>query len=132
MLGFPCLMLVLLYFFVSLLYFFPKWSIIHVFNFGRKRRPAVLISKVEHINTSDFRGFELVIISDFVHSIDDYVQILTRMARHTVRGALHSFLTTENATLIEQLIEILERCGQAVPDAVRNLCHSISMVEDEL
>ncbi|XP_058182578.1 DEAD-box ATP-dependent RNA helicase 5 [Rhododendron vialii] len=96
---------------------------------NRKRRPAVLISKVEHINTSDFGGFELVIISDFVHSIVDYVQILTRMARHTVSGALHSFLTTENATLIEQLIEILERCGQAVPGAVRNLCQSISMVE---
>lgn len=104
-------------------------SIIHVFIFRRKRRPAVLISKAEHINTRDFGRFEVVIISDFVHSIDDYVQILTRMARHTVSGALHSFLTTDNATLIEQLIEILERCGQAVPDSVRSLCHSTSMAE---
>lgn len=96
---------------------------------NRKSRPSVFVFKAEHINTIDIGEFEVVIISDFVHKMDDYVQIMTRMARHTASGVLHSFLTAENAVLIGQLIEILERCGQAVPEAVRNLFPSISMVE---
>ncbi|GFZ06037.1 P-loop containing nucleoside triphosphate hydrolases superfamily protein [Actinidia rufa] len=94
-----------------------------------KNGPAVVIVEAEHVNSSDLGEFEVVIISDFVCSIDDYVQTLTKMARYTINGVLHSLLTSEDAILAGPLIEILEKCGQAVPNALRNLCHSISMSE---
>ena len=89
----------------------------------------MVIVEAEHVNSSDLGEFEVVIISDFVRSIDDYVQTLTKMARYTINGVLHSLLTSEDAILAGPLIEILEKCGQAVPKALRNLCHSISMSE---
>ncbi|PSR98769.1 ATP-dependent RNA helicase [Actinidia chinensis var. chinensis] len=94
-----------------------------------KNGPAVVIAEVEHLNSSDLREFDVVIISDFVSSIDDYVQTLTRMACYTINGVLHSFLTSKDAILAGPLIDILEKCGQAVPKALRNLCHSTSMSE---
>ncbi|CAL5365443.1 unnamed protein product [Camellia sinensis] len=94
-----------------------------------KSGPVVFVVDLEHVNTSDLGEFEVVIVSDFAHSIDNYVQMLTRMARYTVSGALHSLLTAEDAMLAGPLIEILEKCGQAVPDALRNLCHSTCMLE---
>ncbi|CAL5363402.1 unnamed protein product [Camellia sinensis] len=94
-----------------------------------KSGPVVFVVDLEHVNTSDLGEFEVVIVSDFAHSIDNYVQMLTRMARYTVSGALHSLLTAEDAMLAGPLIEILEKCGQAVPEALRNLCHSTCMLE---
>ena len=89
----------------------------------------MVIAEVEQLNSSDLGEFEVVIISDFVRSIEDYVQTLTRMACYTINGVLHSFLTSEDAILAGPLIDVLEKCGQAVPKALRNLCHSISMSE---
>ncbi|KAL7228560.1 hypothetical protein ACSBR2_007305 [Camellia fascicularis] len=96
---------------------------------NRKSGPAVFVVDLEHVNTSDLGEFEVVIVSDFAHSIDNYVQMLTRMARYTVSGALHSLLTAEDAMLAGPLIEILEKCGQGVPEALRNLCRSTCMLE---
>ena len=86
-------------------------------------RPAVSIIDTERISSTDLGEYGVVIIPDFVLSIDDYVQILTRMARHTVNGVLHSFLTKDDVQHAGPLIEILEQCGQTVPEALRNLCH---------
>ncbi|KAL6980251.1 Hydrolase [Sarracenia purpurea var. burkii] len=94
-----------------------------------KSRAAVFVVEAEQVDTSDLAEFEVVIISDFACSIDNYVQILTRMARNTINGVLHSCLTAEDAMLVEPLIEILEKCGQAVPEALRNLCHSSCLLE---
>lgn len=96
---------------------------------NRKSGPVVFVVDLEHVNTSDLGEFEVVIVSDFAHSIDNYVQMLTRMARYTVSGALHSLLTAEDAMLAGPLIEILEKCGQGVPEALRNLCRSTCMLE---
>jgi hypothetical protein len=51
------------------------------------------------------------------------------MARHTINGVSHSFLTTEDAPIAGPRIKILEQCGQAVPDALRNLHLTSSMLE---
>ena len=79
--------------------------------------------------TSDLAFYETVIFPSFVQSIDNYVQILARMARHTINGVSHSFLTTEDAPIAGPLNKILEQCGQAVPDALRNLHLTSSMLE---
>ncbi|XP_059628410.1 uncharacterized protein LOC132271141 isoform X2 [Cornus florida] len=88
-----------------------------------KKRSAVLVVDAEQICTADLGEFEVVIIPDFVHSIDSYLQMLTRMARYSVNGMLHSFLTREEAQLVRPLIEILEQCRQTVPESLRNLCN---------
>ncbi|GAV58408.1 DEAD domain-containing protein [Cephalotus follicularis] len=88
-----------------------------------RMRPEVSMIDTENISSADLGEYELVIIPDFVLSIKNYVQIVTRMARHTVNGVLHSFLAKDDAPHAGPLIEILEQCGQAVPEALRNLSH---------
>jgi len=92
-------------------------------------KPAVSMINIEQISTADLEEYEIVIIPSFVLPIDSYVHVLTRMARHTINGVLHSFLTEENAALAGPLTEILEQCGQAVPEALRKLCLTASMWE---
>ncbi|XP_050212218.1 ATP-dependent RNA helicase DBP3 [Mercurialis annua] len=92
-------------------------------------KPAVSVINEEHISTADLSVFEIVILADFVHSTESYVQILTKMARNTVHGVLHSFITEEDALLAEPLIEILEQCEQEVPEALRTLHDRSSMSE---
>nr|KJB73411.1 hypothetical protein B456_011G232400 [Gossypium raimondii] len=84
-------------------------------------RSTVSIIGSENISCTDLGEYGVVIIPDFVLSIDDYLQILTRMARHTVNGVLHSFLTKDDSQHAGPLIEILEQCGQEVAEELRNL-----------
>lgn len=95
---------------------------------GDKTRRAVSVIDIDQIGTTDFSKYDAVIILDFVLSIDNYVQILTRMARYTVNGVLHSILTDEDAGIAGPLIEILEKCEQVVPNALRNMNVTSSMV----
>ncbi|KAH1045899.1 hypothetical protein J1N35_036683 [Gossypium stocksii] len=88
---------------------------------GGRMRPTVSIIDTENISCTDLGEYGVVIIPDFVLSIDDYLQILTRMARHTVNGVLHSFLTKDDSRHAGPLIEILEQCGQEVAEELRNL-----------
>ncbi|KAJ0103067.1 hypothetical protein Patl1_05953 [Pistacia atlantica] len=92
-------------------------------------RPDISIIDEEQISTAELSEYEVVIIPDFVTSIINYVRILTSMARHTVRGVLHSFLTKDDAPHVGELIEILANCGQTVPEALRDLCLTSPMVE---
>jgi hypothetical protein len=90
-------------------------------DFDSKMKPSVSIIDVDQISTANLEEYEIVIIPSFVLPIDSYVHVLTRMARHTINGMLHSFVTKENSALAGPLIEILEQCGQAVPEALRHL-----------
>lgn len=95
---------------------------------GRKR-PAISMIDKTHLSTAELEEYEVVIIPDFIISMKNYVEILTGMARHTVSGILHSFLTKDDAAHAGQMIEILEQCGQVVPEALRDLCHTSPMLE---
>ncbi|XP_015581917.1 ATP-dependent RNA helicase DBP3 [Ricinus communis] len=94
-----------------------------------RMKPVVSVINAEHISTADLGVYEIIILPNFVLSIDNYIQILTRMARHTTHGILHSFMTEEDALLAGPLIEILEQCGQAVPETLRTLHLRSSMSE---
>lgn len=89
----------------------------------------VSMINMEQIKTTDLEEYDLVIIPNFLLPIDSYVHVLTRMARHTINGALYSFLTKANAAIAEPLTDILEQCGQAVPEALRDLCLTSSTRE---
>ncbi|XP_019055847.1 PREDICTED: uncharacterized protein LOC104612510 isoform X2 [Nelumbo nucifera] len=90
---------------------------------------VVSVSVKEHVGSMDIEDFEVAIIVDFLPSIDGYTEILTRMARHSVNGVLHSLLCEEDAPVVKPLIEILEQCGQAVPEALRNMYDSTPMLD---
>lgn len=94
-----------------------------------RMKPVVSVINVERISTTNLAFYETVILPNFVPSIDNYVQILTRMARHSIKGNFHSFLTKEDALIARPLMGILEQCGQAVPEALRNL-HLTSSVPE--
>ncbi|KAF5446255.1 hypothetical protein F2P56_031893 [Juglans regia] len=111
-------------------YFISTGSSCTISNFkNSKMKNEVSMINMEQIKTTDLEEYCLVIIPNFVLPIDSYVHVLTRMARHTVNGALHSFLTEENAAIAEPLTDILEQCGQAVPEALRDLCLTSSTRE---
>ena len=68
-------------------------------DFDSKMKPSVSIIDVDEISTANLEEYEIVIIPSFVLPIDSYVHVLTRMARHTINGMLHSFVTKQNSAL---------------------------------
>lgn len=78
---------------------------------------------IQQLDTTVMKDFETVLLPDFVPSLDTYVQILTSMARDSVRGLLHSFLTEKEAAKYPAgpLVKVLEDCGQSVPEPWRNM-----------
>lgn len=89
-----------------------------------KLKPTVSLIDAEEISTANLGEYRVVIIPDFVLSIENYVHILTRMARNTVHGTLNSFLTKDDAQYAGPLIQILQQCGQEAPQALRNMSRS--------
>lgn len=83
---------------------------------------------IEQFDSTEMKNFETVLLPDFVPSFQTYVEILTSMARDSVRGVLHSFVTEEEdvSGLAGSLVNVLEDCGQCVPDSWRNLSASMS------
>ncbi|KAK9123985.1 hypothetical protein Sjap_013587 [Stephania japonica] len=81
---------------------------------------VISVAEIEvAVDQLDIGQFEVVILVDFPASIDLYVRILTKMARRSVRGVLHSLLCEEDAPVAGLLIQILEECGQIVPQTIR-------------
>uniref|UniRef100_A0A1J3E6X5 DEAD-box ATP-dependent RNA helicase 5 n=1 Tax=Noccaea caerulescens TaxID=107243 RepID=A0A1J3E6X5_NOCCA len=87
------------------------------------RKPLARLIDIEQLDTTVMKDFETVLLPDFVPSLDTYVQILTSMARDSVRGVLHSFLTEKEAAKYPAgpLVKVLEDCGQSVPEPWRNM-----------
>ncbi|XP_009106885.1 ATP-dependent RNA helicase DBP3 [Brassica rapa] len=83
---------------------------------------------IEQFDSTGMNNFETVLLPDFVPSFQTYVEILTSMARDSVRGVLHSFVTEEEdvSGLAGSLVNVLADCGQCVPDSWRNLSASMS------
>ncbi|XP_020581504.1 ATP-dependent RNA helicase DBP3 [Phalaenopsis equestris] len=82
---------------------------------------TVLIKDLNDLHDLHMDKLEIVIIVDFPSSIMDYIAVLTKVARHTLVGVLHSFFSTVDAPLAPSLIEVLEQCGQVAPEFLRSL-----------
>ncbi|TKY53465.1 Pre-mRNA-processing ATP-dependent RNA helicase prp5 [Spatholobus suberectus] len=93
-------------------------------------RAVVSLIDLEHISTTDIGTYDVVVLPSFVPSRDTYVHILTKMARQSVNGVLHSFLTKGDTELAVPLIAVLEQCGQEVPQTLQDLHHTSNMLED--
>ncbi|KAF9597073.1 hypothetical protein IFM89_015264 [Coptis chinensis] len=95
-----------------------------------KETTTVTVTDLEHVhNRTDMGEFEIVVVINFPPEIDDYVEILTRMARQSVNGVLHCCFCQEDASLAGPLIDILEQCEQNVPEFLRSYHNSVSMSE---
>ncbi|KAG2313842.1 hypothetical protein Bca52824_016964 [Brassica carinata] len=84
---------------------------------------------IEQFDSAEMKAFETVLLPDFVPSFETYVEILTSIARDSVRGVLHSFVTDKEvdvSCLAGSLANVLEDCGQIVPDCWRNMSASMS------
>lgn len=103
---------------------------LHSVNSDSRMKPAVALTDLEHLSTADIGKYDIVILPSFVPSIERYTHILTRMARHSVNGVLHSFLTKADTKLVGPLLKILDQCGQEVPEALRDLHATPNMMEE--
>ncbi|RDX90580.1 hypothetical protein CR513_27538, partial [Mucuna pruriens] len=93
-------------------------------------KAVVSVIDLGQISTTDIGTYDVVVLPSFVPSMDTYVHILTKMARQSVNGVLHSFLTERDAELAAPLIAVLEQCGQEVPQTLQDLHHTSNMLED--
>ncbi|ESQ51342.1 hypothetical protein EUTSA_v10016555mg [Eutrema salsugineum] len=89
----------------------------------KSRKPLARLIDIEELDITVMSDFETVLLPDFVPSFETYVQILTSMARDSVHGVLHSFLTEKEAVSYPagSLVNVLEDCGQIVPEPWRNM-----------
>ncbi|CAL9763400.1 unnamed protein product, partial [Musa acuminata subsp. burmannicoides] len=70
----------------------------------------VFATDCESLYEEDLEEFGTTIFMDLPTSIEDYVHVLTTMARHSITGALHSFFCTGDAALAQPLVEVLMQC----------------------
>ena len=75
----------------------------------------VLVKGWESLATSGVEEFEIVLVAGLPSSFDDYVDILTRTARHVVAGEVHVIFSNTDAALAKPLSDVLASCGQKVP-----------------
>ncbi|KAG7572871.1 DEAD/DEAH box helicase domain [Arabidopsis suecica] len=94
----------------------------------KSRKPVAHLVDIEQLDTTVMRDFETVLLPDFFPSIEIYTQILTSMARESVHGVLHSFITEKEAASYRagSLVNVLENCGQNVPDPWRHMYVAMS------
>ncbi|CAH8354902.1 unnamed protein product [Eruca vesicaria subsp. sativa] len=91
-----------------------------------KRGKLAYLIDIEQFDSTEMKAIETVLLPDFVPSFETYVEILTSIAGESVRGTLHSFVTEKEdvSCLAGSLVNVLEDCGQNVPDNWRNLSAS--------
>ncbi|KAL1209907.1 Interactor of constitutive active ROPs 2 [Cardamine amara subsp. amara] len=92
-------------------------------------KPLARLIDIEQLDTTDMKDFETVLLPDFFPSIETYTQILTSMARDSVRGVLQSFITEKEAVSYRAgpLVKVLEDCGQNTPEPWRNMLGSLEV-----
>lgn len=87
----------------------------------RNGRIPILIATDVAARGLDISDVEYVINYDFPSTMEDYVHRIGRTARAEAKGTAYSLLTKEHGKLVSGLIEVMEKAGQEVPDAVRNM-----------
>ena len=58
---------------------------------------------------------------DMPSNIEDYVHRIGRTGRAGAKGIAHSFVTAEEAAIAKDLIKVLTKAEQEVPDALQKM-----------
>jgi len=85
----------------------------------RNQRSAVLIATDVASRGLDIPDLDMVINFDFPGGMEDYVHRIGRTGRAGRKGDAISFFTKDSSKLAGELIQIIERAGQPVPDMLR-------------
>ncbi|CAN6357619.1 unnamed protein product [Urochloa humidicola] len=75
----------------------------------------------ENLSMTDVEEFETALIVDLPPSIDEYVEILTGVARQTIGGEVHSLFCNTDARVAKPLAQLLTNCSQVVPEFLKKL-----------
>ncbi|CAO2147638.1 unnamed protein product [Urochloa humidicola] len=75
----------------------------------------------ENLSMTDVKEFETVLIVDLPPSVDEYVEILTGVARQTIGGEVHSLFCNTDARVAKPLAQLLANCSQVVPEFLKKL-----------
>lgn len=81
----------------------------------------VLVKDWKSLATTDVEEFEIVLVASLPPSFEDYVEVLTRTARHVVAGEVHVMFSNTDAALAKPLSDVLASCGQKVPELLTKL-----------
>ncbi|RWR83475.1 DNA/RNA helicase [Cinnamomum micranthum f. kanehirae] len=99
-------------------------DVVSCINLSSEKGAAVTVMDKDRISMcQNIEEFEIVIFVDFP-SVDGYTGILTKMARHSVDGAMHIFLHEADVLSAGPLIKLLEQCSQPVPETLKNCLYS--------
>ena len=70
---------------------------------------------------TDVEEFETVLVVDLPPSVDEYIEILTGVARQMIGGEVHSIFCSTDAPVAKPLAELLANCRQVVPEFLKKL-----------
>lgn len=95
----------------------------------RKQKRSIMVAKFDDkIEPSVLSKVEVAINYDFSWPIHHYTQILTGMARSSVKGRIETLCSGAAALHADSLVEILETCGQSVPRPLLLLAQAAALL----
>ncbi|CAN6348943.1 unnamed protein product [Urochloa humidicola] len=75
----------------------------------------------ENLAITDVEEFETVLVVDLPPSVDEYIEILTGIARQTIGGEVHNIFCNTDAPVAKPLAELLANCSQVVPEFLKKI-----------
>ncbi|XP_020527369.1 DEAD-box ATP-dependent RNA helicase 20 isoform X1 [Amborella trichopoda] len=78
--------------------------------------------------TEDIGVFQTIFFYDFPSSIEEYVEILSKMETHLIKGVIYSLCSGVDAPLAKPLIKVMEQHAQPVPETLKMLSDAASVV----
>mgnify|MGYP002775693203 CR=1 FL=1 len=98
---------------------------------NRDGQIEVLLSMAEVVGQFDIYNMGTIFNYEFPSSVDQYCRTLTRMARNTAYGTLHSFCSGAMAPLASQLIGVLQQCLQPIPSSLEMLAKAVRVIKEQ-
>ncbi|KAK6129344.1 hypothetical protein DH2020_036917 [Rehmannia glutinosa] len=93
----------------------------HVLNQFRTGRSPILVATDVAARGLDVKDIRVVINFDFPNGVEDYVHRIGRTGRAGATGMAYTFLCDQDAKHASDLIKLLERANQHVPNELRDM-----------
>ena len=100
----------------------------HVLAQFRSGRTPIMVATDVAARGLDVKNIKTVINYDFPSCCEDYVHRIGRTGRAGAKGTAYSFFTQDNASKGKELIKLLEKNDQVVPEALRSMAYSARML----
>lgn len=84
----------------------------------------------EDHSPSSLANYEVVINYDYCWPIHHYTRVLTAMARSSVRGRMETVCSGAALKQANDLVHVLESCGQVVPKPLILIARTAALVTE--